>query len=835
MQQLLEQAVQSPLVVVVAGAGYGKTHAVHSFSQTQGYRTVWTQLSERDNNPERFWENFVQAVACINKEEAARLEAIGFPKTNRQLDWFISSIQDHRIPHKKYLFVYDDFHLLHEKVILDSLERFFTIPILGITFVLISRTKPTINTVHFFARRLLAQITEADLRFSLQEMFDYFQMHGITLPSQAALDLYYDTEGWIFALQLAGLSFKQGNDAADYGRSFMRSNIFTLIEAEIFSSISQDLQKYLIALSLIEHWPLALLMELAPDQDLIQEMERIGSFIRYDLYLNAYQIHHLFVEYLNRHQQLLTEEEKQGVYAKAARWCAANNLKMDAISYYEKARAYPELIRLVYTFPLSLQDHVAEFLLHILNRAPSEAYTQNASAYILYTRFLFTLGRFHECTQKLKEIIQHFEALPPSQFTYRVLHGCYNNLGFLGFLSSLYTCRYDFASYFEKGHYYYTLSRHKLHGPVTIICLGSYACWFGSTEPADLNRFLQAIITIVPYISASMNGCSYGLDDLIRAELAYFKGDIPNAELLAHQALYKAQSRKQYEIETRAIFYLLRIHIYKGNYHAIQERFQRLEAQRDIRKYVNRYTLLDIVSGWFYIQIGQKERAASWLTEDLKQEEAHSLIYGMEILVQAKYYLAEKNYSRVLDVLHAQENHYGPECFLFGRIEKATLEVLCRYHTGAPVEAIRSLEQAYQLALPHALDMPFIEQGMDMALVAGAALKASSCSIPRNWLEHIRRHASTYGKKLMIVAAQYQQENPKLLREALSPREHAVLFRLSQGLTREEIAQGADLSINTIKNTISCLYRKLGAVNRADAIRIALAAGLLKDTGRPNQ
>ncbi|MDR1986996.1 MAG: LuxR C-terminal-related transcriptional regulator [Treponema sp.] len=828
MHRLLEQAVQNPLVMVVAGAGYGKTYGVYSFVQTQGYRTVWMQLSARDNNPERFWEHFVQAAAYSNEEWAAQLEAVGFPKTNRQFDWFISTMQSSPMAHEKYMFVYDDVHLLYEKAVLGFLERFFNVPFMNSTFVLISRTKPAINTVNFFARGLLAQITEEDLRFNLQETLDYFQLQGIIMPSRAAMELYYDTEGWIFALQIAGLSLKQGTPVADYGRSSMRSNIYTLIEERIFSSISQDLQHYLIRLSLIEHWPLELLMELAPDQNLIQEMERIGSCIRYDLYLNAYRIHHLFLEYLKPYQQRLTEEEKQEVYAQAARWCAANNLKMDAISYYEKARAYRELIQLVYTFPLALTDPIAEFLLHILEQAPAEAYTQNASAYILYTRSLFTLGRFEECAQKLNEIIQRFEALPPAQFNYRVLCGCYNNLGFVGLISSLYTRRYDFVPCFEKGHYYYTLSNHELYGPVTTMSLGSYACWFDSTEKADLDQYLQAVSTIVPYISRSMNGCTYGMDDLIRAELAYFKGDIPNAERFVYQALYKARNRKQYEIETWAMFYLMRIHIYRGDYGAIQNLFKRLEAQRDIREYMNRYTLLDLVSGWFYIQIGQSARTAAWLTEDLEEGELHSLMYGIEILVQAKYYLAEKNYSRALDALHSQGSAYGPECFLFGKIEKAILEMLCRYHTAAPVDAIRALEGAYQLALPHALDMPFIEQGMPMALLAGTALKASWCRIPRDWLENIRRHASTYGKQLMIVAAQYQHANPEPLLEALSPREHAVLFSLSKGLTREQIAQDAVLSINTIKNTIACLYRKLGAVNRADAIRIAIASGLLQ-------
>ncbi|MDR1955426.1 MAG: LuxR C-terminal-related transcriptional regulator [Treponema sp.] len=830
MYQLLEEALQNPLVTVVAGAGYGKTYLVYAFVHKQRYRTIWMQLSERDNNPVRFWEHVVQSVACVNQERAAQLEGIGFPETNRQFDRCIGCFQEGITSEKQYVLVYDDFHLLHEKMILDFLERFFTVFFANMTFVLISRNKPALNTVTFFARGLLSNITEDDLRFNPEEIGEYFQMLGITLPDAAVQELYQDTKGWIFALQLAGISLKQGNSVGDYGRSAMRSDIFTLIESGIFSCISADLQKYLISLSLIEHWPLTLLTALAPDPHLIQEMEGIGSFISYDIYLHAYQIHPLLLEYLSEKQRCLTAEEKKTVYTQTARWCAAHNLKIDAISYYEKAGAYAELIQMTYSFPMAMSNHVAGFLLTILDRAPPETYLQNAAAYILYTRILFTLGRFGACACKLHEIIRRFEALPPSRFNHRVLYGCYNNLGFVGMLSSLYTQQYDFASFFERAYHYYTLTDYELQGPSTSMSLGSYVSWFGNGEKDDLEQYNRAISASVPYISASMNGCTYGMDDLILAEQAYFKGDIPKAERLVYQTLYKAQAKKQYEIETRGIFYLLRINLSRGNYDAIEALFTRLDAQLEMQEYTDRYACADMVRGWFYAQIGCTTEVALWLQGDFKEIELHSLIYGMEVLVQAKYYLAAKNYPRVLDALRQQASPYGPEQFLLGNIEANILEAVCRYHTAAKADALRALERAYRLALPHSLDMPFIEMGTDMALLACAALKDSRYGIPREWLEKIRRQASAYGKQCMLVAAYYRKGDtpPPVF---LSPRERTILRYLSQGFTREEIAEEEALSINTVKNTISGMYRKLGAVNRADAIRIAVAGGMLEAGG----
>ncbi|MFJ2743725.1 response regulator transcription factor [Streptomyces sp. NPDC087440] len=55
----------------------------------------------------------------------------------------------------------------------------------------------------------------------------------------------------------------------------------------------------------------------------------------------------------------------------------------------------------------------------------------------------------------------------------------------------------------------------------------------------------------------------------------------------------------------------------------------------------------------------------------------------------------------------------------------------------------------------------------------------------------------------------------------LSPRQLAVLERLDQGDTLEEIAARLFLSEGTVRNYISSVVAKIGARNRIDALRIA--------------
>jgi DNA-binding NarL/FixJ family response regulator len=118
--------------------------------------------------------------------------------------------------------------------------------------------------------------------------------------------------------------------------------------------------------------------------------------------------------------------------------------------------------------------------------------------------------------------------------------------------------------------------------------------------------------------------------------------------------------------------------------------------------------------------------------------------------------------------------------------------------------------------------MPFIELGEDMKNLTDAALADEKFPVPRPWLETIRNKSSVYAKRLTTIMEQYRNV-PYLTSQELS-----ILAGISRGYTREEIARASSLSINAVKNMIKAIYDKLGAFNRADAIRIATGSGLLK-------
>ncbi|GHV76052.1 hypothetical protein AGMMS49942_08730 [Spirochaetia bacterium] len=826
LDDLLEKAIKSPIVAVTAGAGYGKTQAVYSFARTYNAVTVWTQLFERDNLGWRFWDNFCRSVEFISSNTAEKMREIGFPETEEKFERYLMIPHDDIMPDRKYIFVYDDFHLIRDSSVLRFIEHSITSPFPNITSILISRTEPKINTIPLLSKGHLARISEDDLRFTPDETRGYFQLQGLHVHPDVYNDVYRDTEGWAFAIHLAVLAVKSEVRAIRYTPSAVKLNIFKLIESEIITGISRDLRKFLVKISLIDHLSMDILSALAAPAAL-EELGRLGSFVRYDPYLNVWRLHHFFLEYLHTIQGELSAEETREVYITAARWCEENHLRMDALSYFEKAGDYDTFFKVVYSLPQLLPAAAALFLLEILDRAPESLFRENPLASLTRMRILIALERFDEAFVGLRDIIAGMET--PSPRSNRILMGCYFNLGFIGFVTCMYTRDYGYVQYFERAHHYYQLSGREYPGLRVQTLLSSYLCRVQSAEKGEIERYINAVTAMSPFAAEIDGGVTWGMDDLAWAELAFFRNDKDQAEQMAYRALFKAQEKNQHEIAGRAVFYLIRINIYNGNTEKIAELLKILESQLEEKNYLNRYTYYDIQTGWFYAQIGQNARLAPWLKNDFGESDLNPIAFGLEVLIRSRYFFVQGDYRKALEVMEKHTSKYGLGGFLFGTIGRLLMKSGCLYALRDLAGAMHALEDAYALSAPNGLDMFFIEQGKYTRALFTAALKYSGCTIPRDWLQKMLRASAAYAKKLYVVAEKFRdtQYQDTAATVFLSRRELSVFKGLARGLTREELAADGDISINTVKSVIRSVYNKLGAVNRADAVRIGTGMGLL--------
>jgi LuxR family maltose regulon positive regulatory protein len=607
----------------------------------------------------------------------------------------------------------------------------------------------------------------------------------------------------------------------------MKLNIFKLIESEVFSVMPEKLQRFLIRLSLIDHLAADLVSLLARDDSLLTEMTKISSFIRHEVCLNVYLIHHLFLDYLRQRQDGLSEDEIRDTYLEAARWCDENDYKIDAISYYEKTGDYEAIIEIVYLLPLQIPMNTANFVLKIYDRGPQEKLERIARYHVQHARLLMSLGRLDEALAELRAKEEKYSALPSSPFNNRVLCGVYDTLGSTSHMSLAYTGRCDFDVYMKQANHYFQLSPYDVYGPVTSASLGPWASRVGTTRSGAMEEYIDALARAIPHIAGFRGGCMVGLDDLARGELFFYKGDLKMAENFIAQASRKAESKKQYEVVNRALFYVMRISVAQGNCERIQWALDTMEQQLEMSEYGPRYITYDIMWSWYCSLVGQPQRVANWLKAEFEESAFASYLADFGNLIRAKVYYWDKRYYDVLSFIQ-REGHKGLNgSILFGKLELKILEAACLDRIKDRGKAMTALAEAYELALSNDLTMPFVELGKDMRTLTAAAIPNKNHGIPREWLESINRKSATYAKRSAFVVSEYRKAHSPRNDVHLSSREMEVLNDLYRGLSRSEIAANRNLSLNTVKSVLGTVYTKLGAENNIDAIRVALERQLI--------
>jgi LuxR family maltose regulon positive regulatory protein len=816
LNQLFMEAVKFPLVTICAGSGYGKTSAVLDFLEDFQATTIWIQLSERDNVGSRFWENCARIIEQINAPFALASTKLGFPDTSDKLKQYQALINNH-VEKKQRVIVFDDFHFIKEPSVIRFLEEciIHSMPA-GTSIFLISRSSPHINIGCMVSKDCIFNIDENNLRFTENELAQYFRQMNIDIKTEHLREIMQDTKGWAFAINLAARSFQKAPGYEGYVRNAMKTNIFRLMETEIWDYIPEQLQKFLISISLIEHLSIDLITILANgSKDIINEFEKLNAYIRRDNYTNAYLIHPLFLEFLAEKQELLTEKQKKKIYTIAGTWCNRNSFKIDALSYFEKTGDYKSIVSIIYEFPSQIPRDIAKYASAILDKAPQDAFAAVEYIASMHISTYMCQGLWEKSVELAKHYETKFLKLPKKNaLRNRSLSSLYYCWGYLRIIMCLTDDVYDFDLYFEKFGKYFSgpADLHRLYNH----SIGPWINSAGTSRKGAPQDFINSLTRTMEIMSHYVNGIKTGEDELANGEFKFYQGDLHSAEVFFLRTIEQARENKQFEVVYRALFYILRLSIVQGNYSGVEHSLKEMKEQLKENEYINRYTNYDISQCWYYCILGLPEKVPDWLTHGFSPYSHATFGENFVNQMKASYFYVNRNYPPILSYIHEMKKR---ESHLFGRTEMLAMEACIHYKMKNKQQALEVLKDAYNTASPNNLLMPFIELGKDMRTLTAFALKSKNV-IPKSWLEIVNRKSASYAKRHAHIVTKYRQTNI-VTGISISPREYEILKDLSHGLSRSEIAANRELSINTVKMVINNVYMKLGAENLADAIRIA--------------
>lgn len=819
---ILEQAVKLPLVTVIAGPGYGKTTAVAHSAKKLVSKLAWFFITRLDNIAARFWNNFLRAMEDhFSKNSLEQLNELGFPDTLAKLDIFLHLFAEEIYTDDMLVLVIDDYSNITDPSIHNFFEYLIEAQLENFCMIIISSAYTDVDLAGLRNGGVF-QIGTEDLKFTLKETRLLFQHYNIILAEDVLKKIYDDTEGWPLALYL--LTHQLRSNPEDYeihsGQTF--ELIRKIFGREFFFNYKEEIRHLLVKLSLLHSFTLDVVRRIggfAP-QD-IDRLLQDHMFITNEANTNLYSFHATYRAFLNDHLLLIDEAEIERVYRVAGDSFLSQSKVLEAIECYAKCGQYDKIltaIQMQVSTRMGMAPGQASFVLEHLNRLPQDFIEKNPFADYLKALIYMNnveIDTSYEILMKLEQKLLS-DSSPSAR---AVLGEVYTMLGGIHMLRN----REDFGVYYQKAcEYLPEGSSVRPKNPLLTENNTNFS--MQDNGPGALERMERAVHWGIPYMVQAMNGGCHGLQYLYSAEAAYNTGRLQDAVDFAYKGIYMAKERDQHDLICNAHIILAKTALMRGDFYQAYEHVQLVQKYINDRKLIVLYDLRDTALSWFYLKMDDLKKISSWMTGARRNERNQPPItIGRDRIVIGHYLYRIKSYSELIPFLEWLERILWPRGLWTDRLFVYIMRALTYQKIGQEKLAMDDLWRAYQMSYFNNIVMPFAEAASDMQALISLAKRSSYYTFDTEWLDDVYQKAGQCTKKLRLVRREYQsnQEVVSTDKIALSKREAAVLRSLAQGLTREEIAADQYLSINTIKTYISSIYNKLGAVNRADAIRIA--------------
>jgi len=372
----LDEGTSSPLTLVCAPAGYGKTALLTTWlgslkhtTDTDGPIIGWVSLDNGDDEPIRFLTYLVAAIEIggtgINIDARRMLQSNTIPPLQTILSVLLNDLERLAVP---IFVVLDDYHAITNKAIHESIAFLLDHLPSNVHLIMATRSDPPIPLARLRIRRQLVEIRAADLRFSYEEaksLFNEMMTLGLTPDDTARLE--ERTEGWIAGLQMAALALRSISQTKPEAISFFVSNfagsnryILDYLVEEVLNHQPQEIQNFLIQTSILESLsgplcdavtgirPGASGGEAWSSQSILEYLERSNLFlVSLDTDRLWYRYHHLFADLLRARLEQNALQLVPELHRQASEWYEHNQRFPDAIAHALHALDYRRACRLI--------------------------------------------------------------------------------------------------------------------------------------------------------------------------------------------------------------------------------------------------------------------------------------------------------------------------------------------------------------------------------------------------------------------------------------------------------------------------------------------------------
>jgi LuxR family maltose regulon positive regulatory protein len=277
--------IDSPLMLVVAPAGAGKTSLVAGWAEESSVPTAWLSLDESDRDGVQFWTDVVAALDAVAPGACTRAPAaLRGPNADVEaIDELLAELPAEF--HDPSVLVIDDFHIVdQDEFVVASVAHFIAGLPPWLQIVLTSRRHPSLPIDRMRSRGQLDEIGFTELRFSNDEASELMHHLAPTLTDDHIEAAVARADGWAASLQLAALAARAAAARALPERTDLVDDVLIhdYVFHEVLATEGPDLREVLAAVSVVPRVNAALAEALTDRDDageLLGLAEQRGLFV----------------------------------------------------------------------------------------------------------------------------------------------------------------------------------------------------------------------------------------------------------------------------------------------------------------------------------------------------------------------------------------------------------------------------------------------------------------------------------------------------------------------------------------------------------------------------
>mgnify|MGYP000232161881 CR=1 FL=1 len=421
---------QSPLTLVIAPAGYGKTSLICDWLQYTAHPIYWLSLDEQNNIPSSFWLYLCASLRNIDRDLDTQaeqtLETHYIEDYCLISDLVLASLE--KLSRKwnrpsQAVIVLDDFQFIDHPQILQSFNRFLDYMPSWLHIVITTRKVPALMLANRSSKSKAHIISARELIFEAEQIKYFLDIKlDLQISTEQQNFLFKETEGWAAAIQLTGLALKSGTPLEDCSNT-KDSLLADFLFEEVFSQLTISTQNILKDISSANYFDIELCQLFDSDREnkaIIETLLEQGLFIskvnsdesklNKSHPLQSYRIHSLFRHWIINNSSL-SQENLQKNKRITLTWLINNNSYHEAIELCISlkdwmccaevmAKLYPSLIQVTH------YDHVSS----ILTRIPDEVIQSLPHLCLLTSLISFSRYDYTEVEEYLEFIEIFFKS-----------------------------------------------------------------------------------------------------------------------------------------------------------------------------------------------------------------------------------------------------------------------------------------------------------------------------------------------------------------------------------------------------------------------------------------